>query len=136
MAPITFRDGHTHWVMDIQPYPIQMFWVIPDSSWVEINQVGYRYYPNCSDRVWILSKPDPLKKKKKKKQARRMVTYCSIGFGFSIWKLCTNYSCTGMNILWLIVVLYFPFFFFFFICSLGCFYDMYLYSNKTLEFLF
>ena len=68
MAPITFRDGHTRWVMDIQPYPIQMFWVIPDSSWVEINQVGYGYYPNCSDRVWILSKPDPLKKKKKKKK--------------------------------------------------------------------
>ena len=25
------RDGHTHWVMDIQPYPIQLFWVIPNS---------------------------------------------------------------------------------------------------------
>ena len=27
----THRDGHTHWVMDIQPYPIQLFWVIPNS---------------------------------------------------------------------------------------------------------
>ena len=26
-----YRDGHTHWVMDIQPYPIQLFWVIPNS---------------------------------------------------------------------------------------------------------
>ena len=105
---LSIRDGHTHWVMDIQPYPIQMFWIILSSSWVELNRVGYGYYPNCSSRVWILSKPDPLKKK----NAGRMVTYCSIGFGFSISKLCTNYSCTGMNILWLIVVLYFPLFFF------------------------
>ena len=54
--------------MDIQPYPIQMFRVIPGSSRVEFNWVGYGYYPNYSGRVWILSKPDPLKKKKKKKQ--------------------------------------------------------------------
>ena len=27
----TSLDGHTHWVMDIQPYPIQLFWVIPNS---------------------------------------------------------------------------------------------------------
>ena len=57
------RDGHTHWVMDIQPYPIQMFRVILDSSWVELNWVGYGYYPNCSGSVWILSKPGPLKRK-------------------------------------------------------------------------
>ena len=50
--------------MDIQPYPIQMFWVIPDSSWVELNQVGYGYYPNYSGRIWILSKPDLYLKKK------------------------------------------------------------------------
>ena len=25
------RDGHTHWVMDILPYLIQMFWIIPGS---------------------------------------------------------------------------------------------------------
>ena len=43
-----------------------------------------------------------------------MVTYCSIGFGFSIWKLCTNYSYTGMNFLWLIAVLYFPLFYYYF----------------------
>ena len=49
--------------MDIQPYTIQMFWVMPSSSWVELNWVGYGYYPNCSGRVWILSKPDPYKKK-------------------------------------------------------------------------
>ena len=60
---LSIRDGHTHWVMDIQPYPIQMFWIILSSSWVELNRVGYGYYPNCSGRVWILSKPDPLKKK-------------------------------------------------------------------------
>ena len=53
------RDGHTHWVMDILPYPIQMFWVIPGSLWVELNWVGYGYYPNSSGRVWILSIPDP-----------------------------------------------------------------------------
>ena len=29
---IATRDGHTHWVMDIQPYPIQMFQVILGSS--------------------------------------------------------------------------------------------------------
>ena len=51
--------------MDIQPYSIQIFRVIPGSSWVELNQVGYGYYPNFSGRVWILSKPDPQKKKKK-----------------------------------------------------------------------
>ena len=50
------RDGHTHWVMDghthwVQSYPIQMFRVIPDSSWVELNRVGYEYYPNCLGRV-------------------------------------------------------------------------------------
>ena len=28
LVPSPARDGHTHWVMDIQPYPIQMFWVI------------------------------------------------------------------------------------------------------------
>ena len=28
---VVSRDGHTHWVMDIQPYPIQLFWVIPNS---------------------------------------------------------------------------------------------------------
>ena len=28
---VLIRDGHTHWVMDIQPYPIQLFWVIPSS---------------------------------------------------------------------------------------------------------
>ena len=33
-------------VMDIQPYLIQMFRIIPGSSWVELNQVGYGYYPN------------------------------------------------------------------------------------------
>ena len=48
---IVVRDGHTHWVMDIQPYLIQMFRVIPSSSWVELNRVGYGYYPNCSSRV-------------------------------------------------------------------------------------
>ena len=131
---LSIRDGHTHWVMDIQPYPIQMFWIILSSSWVELNRVGYRYYPNCSSRVWILSKPDPLKKKKKK--AGRMVTYCSIVFGFSISKLCTNYSCTGMNILWLIVVLYFPLFFF----NLFVLWDAFMICNyipaKLLNFFF
>ena len=43
-------------VMDIQPYLIQMFRIIPGSSWVELNQVGYGYYPN------------PTYKKKKKKK--------------------------------------------------------------------
>ena len=28
---VLIRDGHTHWVMDIQPYSIQMFRVIPGS---------------------------------------------------------------------------------------------------------
>ena len=70
-----------------------------------IVRVGYGYYPNPT--------------RFKKKNAGRMVTYCSIGFGFSISKLCTNYSCTGMNILWLIVVLYFPLFFFFLIYLLS-----------------
>ena len=50
------RDGHIQWVMDIQPYPIQMFQVILGSSWVELNRVGYGYYPN----------PTCIKKKKKK----------------------------------------------------------------------
>ena len=59
------RDGHTHWVMDIQSYPIQMFRVIPGSSWVEFNRIGYEYYLNCSCRVWILSNPTCIKKKKK-----------------------------------------------------------------------
>ena len=48
--------------MDIQPYPIQMFWVIPGSSWVEGNQVGFGYYPNFVGRVWVLPKPDPYSK--------------------------------------------------------------------------
>ena len=42
---VTGRDDHTHWVMDILPYPIQMFWLIPGSLWVELNPVGYGYYP-------------------------------------------------------------------------------------------
>ena len=45
------RDDHTHWVMDIQPYPIQLFRVIPGSSWVELNRVGYGYYLNYSTRI-------------------------------------------------------------------------------------
>ena len=53
------KDGHTQWVMDILPYPIQMYWVIPGSSWVEPKRVGYGYYSNSSGRVWILSIPDP-----------------------------------------------------------------------------
>ena len=53
------RDGYTYWVMDIQPYPIQMFRVIPSFLWVELNWVGCGYYLNCSGRVWILSKPNP-----------------------------------------------------------------------------
>ena len=65
------RDGYTYWVMDIQPYPIQMFRVIPGFLWVELNWVGYRYYLNCSGRVWILSKPDPYLKKKKKKKKKK-----------------------------------------------------------------
>ena len=60
---ITVRDGHTQWVMDIKPYLIQMFWLIPVSSWAELNWVGYGYYPNCSGRLWILSKPDLYYKK-------------------------------------------------------------------------
>ena len=47
-------------VMDIQPYLIQMFRIIPGSSWVELNQVGYGYYPNPT-----------YKKKKKKKFSHR-----------------------------------------------------------------
>ena len=39
-----------------------MFWVIPDSSWVEGNRVGFGYYPNFMGRVWILPKPDPYSK--------------------------------------------------------------------------
>ena len=66
-----------------------------------------------------------------------MVKYCSIGFGFSIWKLCTNYSCTGMNILWLIVVLYFPLFFF---LNLFVLWDAFMICNyiptKLLNFFF
>ena len=41
--------------MDIQLYPIQMFRVIPDFSCVELNWIGYRYDPNCSGKVWILT---------------------------------------------------------------------------------
>ena len=50
----TSRDGHTHWVMDILPYSIQMFWVIPVSSWVESKRVGYGYFQSSSGRVWII----------------------------------------------------------------------------------
>ena len=56
-----------------------------------------------------------------------MVTYCSIGFGFSIWKLCTNYSYTGMNFLWLIAVLYFPLFYYYFF--------IYLFSGMLLWYV-
>ena len=62
------RDGHTHWVLDILPYPIQMFWVISGSSWVESNRIEYGYYPNSSGQVWILSTPYSKKKKKRKKK--------------------------------------------------------------------
>ena len=46
-------------IYNIQPYLIQIFQVLHGSSWIEINRVGYGNYPNCSERVWILSKPDP-----------------------------------------------------------------------------
>ena len=53
---VTGRDGHTHWVMDIQPDPIQMFRIILGSSWVELNRVGYGYYPNPT-RIFFKKKP-------------------------------------------------------------------------------
>ena len=53
--------------MDIQPYPIQIFQVIPSFSWVELNWVGYGYYPNCSGRYY----PNPTHIKKKKKTKKK-----------------------------------------------------------------
>ena len=60
------RDGHPHWIMNIQLYPIQIFLVISSSSYVERNRIRYGYYPNCSGKVWnIHTRPILLKKKKK-----------------------------------------------------------------------
>ena len=60
------KDGHTHWVMDIQPYSIQMFRVMPGSSWVELNWVRYGYYPNCSIGYGYYPNPTCIKKEKTK----------------------------------------------------------------------
>ena len=68
--------------MDIQLYPIQMFRVIPDFSCVELNWIGYRYDPNCSGKVWILTH---IKKNnnKKKSQTSLTVTHESHSLCFS-----------------------------------------------------
>ena len=54
------RDGHTHWVMDIQPYPIQLFWVIPNSLGLRVFQTFFRfmvyffYHNICFSGIFVI----------------------------------------------------------------------------------